>query len=256
VDALLGGRGKDKAVLGIDLLVRVGFALLLGLAIGVERQWRSRMAGMQTMALVSMGAALFVILGAYAFGGAGNPTQVAAQVVTGIGFIGAGVIMKQGLSVTGLNTAATLWATAAVGSLAGAWMWREAFSGAVAIVVANLVLFPLANRMDRLHFDAGRENPPTAYQFEVVCQATAVNAVRERLIDVLSASNFRMRSIGAFSATAPGEVKLRAELQCDSRDDSHLETAVQRITDEPAVRAAAWTIPDEKAAQWIGLVPD
>jgi putative Mg2+ transporter-C (MgtC) family protein len=127
-------------MLGIDLLVRVGVALVLGLVIG-ERQWRSRMAGMQTMALVSMGAALFVILGAYAFEGRGNPTQVAAQVVTGIGFLGAGVIMKQGLSVTGLNTAA------AVGSLAGAWMWREAFAGAAAIVVANLLLYPLAARM-------------------------------------------------------------------------------------------------------------
>jgi putative Mg2+ transporter-C (MgtC) family protein len=88
-------------MLAVDLLARVGYALVLGLAIGIERQWRSRMAGMQTMALVSMGAALFVILGAYAFQGTGNPTQVAAQVVTGIGFLGAGVIMKQGLSVRG-----------------------------------------------------------------------------------------------------------------------------------------------------------
>jgi putative Mg2+ transporter-C (MgtC) family protein len=243
-------------MLGIDLLVRVGFALILGLVIGIERQWRCRMGGMQTMALVSMGSALFVILGAYAFGGTGNPTQVAGQIVTGIGFLGAGVIMKQGLSVTGLNTAATLWATAAVGSLAGAWMWREAFAGAVAIVVANLVLYPLANRMDRLHFDAGREIPPTSYQFEVLCQATAVDAVRERMIEILSAPHFRMRSIGAFAATAPGEVKLRTELQCSTRDDPHLEKAVQVITDEPAVRAAAWSIPDEKAAQWIGLVAD
>jgi putative Mg2+ transporter-C (MgtC) family protein len=243
-------------VLGIDLLVRVGFALLLGLAIGVERQWRSRMAGMQTMALVSMGAALFVILGAYAFDDRGNPTQVAGQVVTGIGFLGAGVIMKQGLSVTGLNTAATLWATAAVGSLAGAWMWREAFAGTGAIVVANLVLYPLAARMDRLHFDAGREIPPTNYQFEVVCQATAVDSVREALIAVLSAPEFKIRSLGAYPATAPGEIKLRAELQCSTRDDSHMEKAVQVITSEPAARAAAWSIPDEAAAQWIGLVAD
>jgi putative Mg2+ transporter-C (MgtC) family protein len=243
-------------MLGIDLLVRVGFALLLGLAIGIERQWRSRMAGMQTMALVSMGAALFVILGAYAFEGTGNPTQVAAQVVTGIGFIGAGVIMKQGLAVTGLNTAATLWATAAVGSLAGAWMWREAFSGAVAIVGANLVLHPLASRMDRLHFDVGREVPPTTYHFELVCQATAVDAIRESLIDLLSAPEFRIRSVGSFAAVAPGEVKLRAELQCTSRDDAHMERAVRTITSEPAVRAAAWSIPDENAAQWIGLVAD
>jgi putative Mg2+ transporter-C (MgtC) family protein len=243
-------------MLGIDLLVRVGFALVLGLAIGIERQWRSRMAGMQTMALVSMGAALFVILGAYAFEGSGNPTQVAAQVVTGIGFIGAGVIMKQGLSVTGLNTAATLWATAAVGCLAGAWMWREAFAGAVAIVGANLVLYPLASRMDRLHFDVGREIPPTNYHFEVVCQAAAVDAVREKLVDSLSAPQFRIRSLGAFAAVAPGEVKLRVELHCSTRDDGHMEDVVREMTDEAAVRAAAWSIPDENAAQWIGVVAD
>jgi putative Mg2+ transporter-C (MgtC) family protein len=107
-----------------------------------------------------------------------------------------------------------------------------------------------------LHFDAGREIPPTNYQFEVLCQATAVDAVREVLIDVLTAPQFRIRSIGAYAATAPGEIKLRAELQCSTRDDGHMEKAVRTITDEPAVRAAAWSIPDETAAQWIGLVAD
>jgi putative Mg2+ transporter-C (MgtC) family protein len=110
--------------------------------------------------------------------------------------------------------------------------------------------------MDRLHFEAGREVPPTNYQFEVVCQATAVDAVREALIDVLSAPQFKIRSLGAFAATAPGEIKLCAELQCSTRDDEHMEKAVRVITDEPAVRAAAWSIPDEAAAQFIGLVPD
>src|SRR5215211_705357 len=120
------------------------------IAIGIERQWRSRMAGLQTMALVSMGAALFLILGAYTFHKDADPTRVAAQIVSGIGFLGAGVIMKQGLSVTRLNTAATLWAPAAVGALAGAWMWREAIADAAIIIVANWFLQPLANRMDRV----------------------------------------------------------------------------------------------------------
>jgi uncharacterized membrane protein YhiD involved in acid resistance len=141
---------------GLDLLVRVGLATVLGVAIGIERQWRSRMAGLQTMALVSMGAALFLILGAYTFHRDVDPTRVAAQIVSGIGFLGAGVIMKQGLSVTGLNTAATLWATAAVGALAGAWMWREAIAGAAIIIAGNVFLHPLAARIDRLHFESGR----------------------------------------------------------------------------------------------------
>jgi putative Mg2+ transporter-C (MgtC) family protein len=85
----------------VELLMRVGLATVLGIAIGIERQWRSRMAGLQTMSLVSMGAALFMIL-LYAFQPDGDPTRVAAQIVTGIGFLGAGVIMKQGLSAVGL----------------------------------------------------------------------------------------------------------------------------------------------------------
>jgi putative Mg2+ transporter-C (MgtC) family protein len=124
------------------------------------------MAGLQTMALVSMGAALYLVLGAYAFGQQADPTRVAAQIVTGIGFLGAGVIMKQGLSVTGLNTAATLWGTGAVGALAGAWMWRESIAGAAIIVAGNGFLHPLAARMDRLHFQTGRDVPPADYVVE------------------------------------------------------------------------------------------
>ncbi len=82
---------------GLELLVRVGLATLLGIAIGIERQRRSRMAGLQTMALVSMGSGLFTILGAYDYPTQGDRNRVAAQIVTGIGFLGTGVIVKKGL---------------------------------------------------------------------------------------------------------------------------------------------------------------
>ena len=84
----------------VELLVRVGLATALGLAIGVERQWRSRMAGLQTMVLVRM-VGVVCDPGRYAFHGDVEPTRVVAQIVTGVGFLGAGVIMKQGSSVTG-----------------------------------------------------------------------------------------------------------------------------------------------------------
>ena len=134
---------------GLELLVRVGLATLLGVLIGLERQWRSRMAGLQTMALVSMGSALFTIMGAYAFPDQGDRNRVAAQIVTGIGFLGAGVIIKAGMTVFGLNTAATLWATAAVGALCGVWMWREAIVGAVLVLITNGLLYPLAKWIDQ-----------------------------------------------------------------------------------------------------------
>src|SRR6478752_1634293 len=149
------GMGMDQP--GLELLVRVGLATVLGVAIGFERQWRSRMAGLQTMALVSLGSALFTIMGAYSFPDQGDRSRVAAQIVTGIGFLGAGVIIKAGMTVFGLNTAATLWATAAVGALCGVWMWREAVMGAVIIVASNGLLYPLAKWMDRRPHKPGHE---------------------------------------------------------------------------------------------------
>jgi len=142
---------------GLELLIRVGLATLLGVLIGLERQWRSRMAGLQTMALVSVGSALFTIMGAYAFPDQGDRNRVAAQIVTGIGFLGAGVIIKSGMTVFGLNTAATLWATAAVGALCGVWMWREAIVGAVLVLVSNGLLYPLAKWIDQQPRKHGRD---------------------------------------------------------------------------------------------------
>src|SRR5690242_7668631 len=188
----------------LDLLVRVGFATLLGIVIGIERQWRSRMAGLQTMALVSMGSALFLILGAYAFEGS-DPTRVAAQIVSGIGFLGAGVIMKQGLSVTGLNTAATLWATAAVGALAGAWLWREAVAAAGIIVVANGLLHSAGRRMDRVKSRTGREVSPADYVLDVSCGADAEADIRALILQTITTPELKLRSLLSTAGKPPDE---------------------------------------------------
>ena len=96
----------------------LGGAFLLGGLIGFERQWRQRLAGLRTNTLVALGAAIFVLF-AGLFPGEASPTLVAAQIVSGIGFMGAGIIFKEGLNVRGLNTAATLWCSAAIGALPG-----------------------------------------------------------------------------------------------------------------------------------------
>jgi putative Mg2+ transporter-C (MgtC) family protein len=235
----------------LELLVRVGLATVLGIAIGIERQWRSRMAGLQTMALVSMGSALYLILGAYAFHRETDPTRVAAQIVTGVGFLGAGVIMKQGLSVTGLNTAATLWATAAVGALAGAWAWREAVAGAAIIVAGNGFLHPLAARMDRLHFEAGREHPPVDYLVEVVCRRDALDAVRALLVDAVGGPGFRLNSISLRDTDTPSEVQLRAQVRTVRRDDARVQDAIRRLAAEATVRGVGWSVENEAPADWV-----
>lgn len=104
--------------IGLDqAAVNLSVAFALGALIGFERQWRQRLAGLRTNTLVALGAAIFMVFSAL-FPGGQAPTRVAAQVISGIGFLGAGVIFKEGLNVRGLNTAATLWCSAAVGLVA------------------------------------------------------------------------------------------------------------------------------------------
>ena len=107
----------------VNTFVSLATAFVLGAVIGLERQVRQRTAGLRTNTLVAVGAAIFVLLGDRLFeihGGSQGAVQIVAYVVSGIGFLGAGAIMKEGANVTGLNTAATLWGSGAVGACAGA----------------------------------------------------------------------------------------------------------------------------------------
>jgi putative Mg2+ transporter-C (MgtC) family protein len=124
-----------------EALLRIALAGVLGGLIGLERELRERQAGLRTHLLVAVGAALFTIAGAYGFGTVRiDPTRVAAQIVTGVGFLGAGAIIRQGFSIRGLTTAATLWVVAAVGLACGAGY----YSGAVITTgVVLLALWPL-----------------------------------------------------------------------------------------------------------------
>ena len=124
-------------------------AFLLGAAIGLERQLHQRMAGLRTNILVSTGAAMFCIT-PYFFPIQGEILRIPAQVVTGIGFLGAGVIMREGLTVKGIDTAATLWCSAAVGALCGMGLWKQATAGTVLILFANGILRPIMQKIHRI----------------------------------------------------------------------------------------------------------
>src|SRR5213595_2735248 len=132
-----------------EALVRLVLAAALGGAVGLERELREREAGFRTHMLVAVGSALFTIASAYGFreflvnGGSvvrADPTRIAAQIVTGIGFLGAGAIIRQGLAVSGLTTAATLWVVAAIGMASGAGYYSAAV---ITTGVALLALWPL-----------------------------------------------------------------------------------------------------------------
>jgi uncharacterized membrane protein YhiD involved in acid resistance len=120
-----------------EIAFRLGTALLFGAIIGFERQWHQRMAGLRTNALVSLGAAGFVVF-SMTVAGDSSPTRVAAQIVSGIGFLGAGVILREGINIRGLNTAATLWCSAMVGTFAGAGQLVASVIAAAFVLLTNL----------------------------------------------------------------------------------------------------------------------
>ncbi|HXE44620.1 MAG TPA: MgtC/SapB family protein [Conexibacter sp.] len=120
------------------VLARLGLAMVLGYAIGWEREQRNRAAGRRTYALISLGAALFTLVGGYAFPG-GDPTRVTAQIVTGVGFVGAGVIWRSGSKTQGVTTAASIWSTSAVGTVTGAGLYGLALIAAVATLTVLYV---------------------------------------------------------------------------------------------------------------------
>ena len=130
-----------------DYAIRLLLAAVLGSAVGLEREIHGHPAGMRTHLLVSLGAAGFTVLSIAAFPADGaDPARVAAQIVTGIGFLGAGAILKQGVTITGLTTAASLWVVAAIGMAAGAGAWVTAIT---ITVIAIVSLWPLGMITER-----------------------------------------------------------------------------------------------------------
>jgi putative Mg2+ transporter-C (MgtC) family protein len=129
-----------------DAFLRLALAAALGGAIGLEREYRHKPAGLRTNMLIALGSALFSILSVELGAGAGSPDRIAAQVVTGIGFLGAGAILRSGENVHGLTTAATIWVNAAIGMAAGLGAYTVA-SVAAAITLVVLALLPVMENL-------------------------------------------------------------------------------------------------------------
>jgi putative Mg2+ transporter-C (MgtC) family protein len=140
----------DLSQAQIDAAVRLAVAAAMGMAIGVERELREQAAGLRTHMLVAVGACLFTVVSAYGFQGVAtevDPSRVAAQIVTGIGFLGAGAILREGLSVRGLTTAASLWITAAIGMAVGVGMYWASGVAVAITLVSLLALRPFRRRL-------------------------------------------------------------------------------------------------------------
>ena len=228
-------------------IVHLLVALALGALIGAERQLRQRLAGLRTNALVSAGSALFVLVAAFSSDPQAN-ARIASQVVSGIGFLGAGVIMREGLNVRGLNTAATLWCSAAVGVLSGMGQMVEAAAGAIAILGANILLRGVTQRINRQDVKSATE-VEHRYRVTVVCREQEEVRVRTLLLHAVAGMSLVLQSLSSNDLPdGPGLVEVSAELVATLKNQAQLEQLVSRISLETGVTTVRWAIVKETDA--------
>jgi len=223
-----------------EFVIRLFAALLLGAAVGVERQWRQKNAGLRTNTLVSLGAAAFVLLSIEIGGDATG--RIASYVVSGIGFLGAGVIMKDGLNVHGLNTAATIWCSAAVGALSGLGLYPQASVVALAIIFTHLIFRPIGQKIAFLTFNKSAASQ-TEYLLTIGCGIDIENHIRVLLMQMLSSNEkLLLSSLSSDDTVATNTVVIRAIVRAIGQQDSLIERMASRLTIEERVTKISWEI--------------
>jgi putative Mg2+ transporter-C (MgtC) family protein len=220
-----------------DTLVSLLSAFILGGAIGLERQYRQRTAGLRTNVLVAVGAAMFVDM-ANRLQGHEGAVHVIAYVVSGIGFLGAGAIMREDGNVRGLNTAATLWGSACVGAAAGADLILEALLATLFVLSANTLLRPIVNGINRKPIDVQSvEATNTVY---VIAERAQQKKVMAQLEQLLERGNYPARDLN-LHAFGQDEVEIEATLASTSVDGGELDALVAQLQALSFVRQAFWS---------------
>jgi len=213
-------------------------AFLLGGIIGFERQWRQRTAGLRTNVLVAVGAAAFADLG-MRLGASDGAVRVVSYIVSGIGFLGAGVIMKEGAQVRGINTAATLWASGAVGAFAGSGEYGEAALVAVFVLAGNTLLRPVANYINRRPISySGTE---ATYRIHVRCKPELVPEVRDLIYEELEQRHYPIREIED-EADADEFVEVVTTLVPTTANPDDLDAVTRHLEKHGGIDSARWTI--------------
>lgn len=221
----------------IDFLIRIFIALFLSLSVGLERQWRRRAIGLRTNVLVCIGAFLFVtvpvMLGS-------NDLKVAAQVVSGIGFLGAGVILKDGLNIRGLNTAATLWCSAALGVLCAYGLILEAATGTFFILMANILLRYITRKLMKHNLVNMKDyviNVVTSKDKELILRTTVIQGLNDEAISI---SGLEAKE------TNNGRVSIEIYISMDGKNEESLKHLITRFTMEPEVFYVGYKLDNNK----------
>lgn len=219
-------------------------AVILGAFIGVERQWRQRTAGLRTHTLVSLAAASFVDLAATVSASPMGTVQVIAYVVSGVGFLGAGTIMKEGVNIRGLNTAATLWCSAAVGASAGSGETVAAATTCVLVIVVNLFLRRIVRVIDKRGAVVMAPERETSFTLRVTSAARAEAHIRALLLNGLKDAGLSLQALDSLDIEDRAEtVEVRAEISSGAPDAAaSLERIAGRLSLEPSVSGVRWKL--------------
>jgi putative Mg2+ transporter-C (MgtC) family protein len=213
-------------VIGIStpqFAIRLLLAIAMGATVGLERQWRQRMAGTRTNALVAAGAAAFVMCGLLLDNDPSARGRIVSYIVSGVGFLGAGVIFKDGASVRGLNTAATIWCSAAIGALIGLGSFH------LALVLAFAVL-PEAIPSE------------TLYELKLDCKVSAAAHIRALLLSTITPLPVMLHSIHGEPNNTNEQAHIRAEITTAGRNNEAIEQVVMRLSIEDDVSTLSWSI--------------
>lgn len=218
-----------------DSVISLFTAFVLGALIGYERQYRQRNAGLRTNVLVAIGAAAFVDI-ANRLHGHDGAVHVIAYVVSGIGFLGAGVLMKDKGNISGLNTAATLWASAAVGASAGADLIVESLVITLFVLASNTVLRPIARRINRQPITS--EEIEMGYSIYVITDKAEQKNAMQLLESLLVRLPIISTHIHPFGDDA---IEVEVKLGADSVSENELDSLVTHISDQPVFEQAFWS---------------
>lgn len=206
-------------------LIRITMSFIYSLIIGLERQLRGRAIGLRTSVLVCVGAFLFVSFSFLSPGG--DIGRIAAQVVSGIGFLGAGVIIKDGANIRGLNTAATLWCDASIGVLCASGHLVEAGIGAMLILFSNVILRFLAMKITT------NSIKHQIYDFSIVCKKESEISIKNLITKLVDHDGIDLKSMN--NKDVNGNIEITVTLTSDSNNNYLIERLLSKLTVEPLI---------------------
>lgn len=216
----------------LSFLARISICFVLGIIIGLERQYRRKIAGIRTITLVSLGAFLFVSISDFTT--PNDITRIAAQVVSGIGFIGAGVILRDGKDIRGLNTAATLWCSAAIGTLTALGLIGEAVIGVLYILLSNILLrFVSRTIMKKITQKA------EYYIMSIECELDKEMVVKNLLIQKLKEQKNTLKTFNTKKSEKSVTTEAHLEIINDGIDS--IESIINRLCIEPGIISTEYT---------------